>query len=413
MSPELYLARRYLFDPQPGASRNSIISWIATGSVALGVAALITTLAVMSGFRNDIQNKILGVQPHLILTNPFESAPEPTIDAGAILSQEKEVLAWAPFVSGQVLMGHGGSSSGAYVKGIDPTIEPKVSQLEKKLIHGSWGDLSSSPERNGEKPGIFLGQELARNIGVRTGDQIWFITSGSMGLATFTLPEAHIFIVKGIIQSGLYDYDSTIAYIDLNWAKKLFVKNGGLSGIGVRLRDPDKAQALSKTIQEKLGGQYWVRSWLSLNQNLFSALKLEKTVMFIILILITLVASFMIVSNLLLIISQKVKEIGILRAMGATSGTIRKIFLLQGLLMGFVGNIIGIFLGLGLSSILAKTNLIKLPADVYYIDKLPVQINSIDVLIVFMTSSIIVLLATTYPAHKASQLDPLDAIRYG
>jgi lipoprotein-releasing system permease protein len=388
-----------------------LIGWLATGSVALGVASLIITLAVMSGFRDDIRQKILGIQPHVILT-PFDGRLK--LDSSKtedILNSDKNIVAWAPFVSGQVLIGRGSQSSGAMLKGIDPTREPAVAQLQNKLIRGNWTDLMSSGGT--DKPKIFLGAELARNLGARMGDTIWIITPGSIGISAFSVPRAHLFIVQGLIQSGLYDYDSTLAYADLAETQKLFGLENSVSGIGIRIHNADQSEEFVRVLQQELDGSYWVRSWLSLNKNLFSALKLEKTVMFIILILVTLVASVMIVSNLLLNITQKTKEIGILRAIGANEKIIREIFLIQGVLMGLIGTFLGAIIGVGISVILAHTNFIHLPADVYYIDRLPIQIDPRDVAFVVFVACLIVLLATLVPANRATKVDPLEAIRYG
>ncbi len=411
MPAELYLARRYLFNHRPGAW-GWLIGWMATGSVALGVAALIVTLAVMTGFREDIRQKILGVQPHVILS-AFDGRLDATRPKIAeILNATPEILAWSPYVSGQVLIGRGAQSSGAMVKGIDPVKEPTVANLTAKLVSGKWETLSLT---SGEPahPRIILGQELARNLGARLGDTVWIITPGSVGLSALSIPKANLFIVSGVVQSGLYDYDSTLAYVDLPAAQTLFGLGGSVSGIGARIKDPDDCDRVAKTLATKFDGDYWVRSWLSLNRNLFSALKLEKTVMFVILTMVTLVASVMIVSNLLLSITQKVKEIGILRAMGATGATIRRVFLIQGALMGVVGTAIGATLGIAISILLAKTQLIKLPADVYYIDRLPVRIEAADVATVVFAAVFIVIAATLYPANRATELDPLEAIRYG
>src|ERR1044071_9057191 len=301
MSIELYLARRYLLDRRHG-TWGYLISWMATGSVAIGVAALIATLAVMTGFREDIQEKLLGIQPHVLIYPPFGMLhpDDPTLQQK--LSQESNILVWSPFVNGQVLIGRGSQSSGAFLKGIVPEKEIQVVRLEKKLSEGNWSDLSA---HNGGKSSLILGQELARNIGAHVGDEVWVMTSGSEGLSPLSMPKAHLFKLGGIVKTGLYDYDSSLAYLEIGEAQKLFQIKNGVSGIGVRLKDANQSVEMSKHLQNILGGSYWVRSWLSLNQNLFSALKLEKAVMFVFLTLVTIVASFMIVSNLLLIITQK------------------------------------------------------------------------------------------------------------
>jgi lipoprotein-releasing system permease protein len=410
MAAELYLARRYLFNHRPGAW-GWLIGWMATGSVALGVAALIVTLAVMTGFRQDIRDKILGVQPHVIVS-AFNGRLDPADPAlPRALDNQPDILAWSPYVSGQVLIGRGQQSSGAMVKGVDPKLEPKIANLNAKIVSGDWSALAAT-EGEG-RPRIILGQELARNLGARLGDTVWLITPGSIGVSALSIPKAHLFIVSGIVQSGLYDYDSTLAYVAIPPAQKLFGMENAVSGIGVRVRDAEDSDRVSREVAMRFEGKYWVRSWLSLNRNLFSALKLEKTVMFIILTMVTLVASVMIVSNLLLSITQKVREIGILRAMGATGASVRHVFLLQGALMGVVGTLIGTSIGIALSVLLERTQLIKLPADVYYIDRLPVRIEAADVGMVVFAACFIVLAATLYPAHRATQVDPLEAIRYG
>ncbi len=411
MSAELYLAFRYLTNRRQGAY-GWMIGWLATGSVALGVASLIITLAVMTGFREDIREKILGVQPHIFVTGFMGQIDPASADLSKVLDTEPTIAGWSPYVSGQVLIGHGSQSSGAMMKGIDPAREPTVANLEKKLIHGKWEHLSLGITKE-SKPRIFLGAELARNIGTKVGETVWVITPGSIGLTALSIPQAHLFLVAGIVQSGLYDYDSSLAYIDLKPAQSLFDMGNMISGVGLRLKNVEDADAVARTLQRRFEGAYWVQSWLSRNRNLFSALKLEKTVMFIILTLVTLVASVMIVSNLLLSITQKIKEIGILRAMGATKATIHRIFLFQGIIMGVAGTLIGTVLGIGISVLLARTNLIQLPADVYYIDKLPVRLDPIDIITVVFAAVVIVLLATLYPARRAAELDPLDAIRYG
>lgn len=409
MSVELFLARRYLFDRRHGAW-GWLISLMATGSVALGVATLIVTLAIMTGFREDIRQKMLGVHPHIFISSFSNLLGEKDARLAHTLNKNEKIVDWSPFVTGQILMGRGKNSSGATIKGIDPEKEPHIANLEGRLKEGSWNRLM---ERKGEKPGIILGQELARIIGARMGDKIWVVTPSSIELTGLSVPRAHLFKVEGLLNTGLYDYDSILAYANLKSTQKLFQMEGKISGVGVRLKQAQDAEKMARELQVEFEGRYWIRSWIAQNKNLFSALKLERTVMFTLLTLLTVVAAFMIGSNLLLSITQKIKEIGILRAMGATANTIKKIFLYQGLIMGLVGNAIGVLGGLGISYFLAKTKLIRLPGDVYYIDHLPIRIVPFDILLVVTVAALIVLMAAIYPAGKAAKLDPLDAIRYG
>ncbi|MFN0118692.1 MAG: FtsX-like permease family protein [Elusimicrobiota bacterium] len=390
------------------------IGWLATGSVAVGVMALIITLSVMTGFREDIRSRILGIQPHIILTPFTGTLPDHPSQISNLLEQNGNILAFSPFVSGQILIGKGASSSGAILKGINPALEPRVANLEGKLLGAQWNDLTIKNDRpDFPKNKIFLGTELAKNIGARVGDKVWVVTPGSVGLTPFSIPKAHVFEFSGVVQSGLYDYDSALAYMDLEPSQRVLDMKSGISGFGMRIKNPDQVETIVRKLQLDLDGTYWVRSWLSLNKNLFSALKLEKTVMFIILILITVVAAVMVVTNLLLSISQKIKEIGILCAMGATSKTIHNIFLLQGLFMGTLGTMIGAVFGVVGALVLKHSNLISLPADVYYIDKLPVKIIWGDIFLVVTVAILIVLIATIYPARRASKIDPIEAIRFG
>jgi len=413
MPAELYLARRYFWDHRHGIW-SALLSGIPIGSVALGVAALIITLAIMTGFREDIQTKMLGVNPHLYITSPIGEINPNSSTLKEKLDKNLAIQSWSPFISGEVLIGRGPQTSGASIKGVDPEKEPLIANLAGRLTEGKWPDLKTVKiSKGGEIRRVFLGQELARKLGARTGDKVWTITPGSLDITSFTLPRAHQFIVSGYIETGLYDYDSVIAYTDIPSAQKLFGMDGMVSGIGVRLKNPEGVDKAAKFLQMDLNGVYWVRSWLALNKNLFAALKLEKTVMFLVQALITLVAAFMIVSNLLLKTIQKTKDIGILRAMGATPRTIHNIFLLQGFLMGFIGCVIGVFIGIGGSLLLAKTNFIRLPADVYYIDHVPIRLDFTDIISVVGLAVAIIILASLYPAWRASKQDPLDAIRYG
>lgn len=409
MSAELYIARRYMTSRRQGAW-SLVVSWMATGSVALGVAALIVTLAVMSGFRDDIRTKILGVQPHVMVNAAIDTLDPTESNLIHTLESDPDIAAWSPYVTNQVLIGRKSQSSGAMVKGIDPAKEPEVANVREKLLHNNWPGLEG---KGMEKPAIFLGQELARNIGARLGDVVWLMTPSSIGQSAFSVPKAHLFEVTGFIQTGLYDYDSSLVYVNMPEAQKMFGYGKNVSGIGVRLKNPELAEPEARKLQQKFEGRYWVRSWLSLNKNLFSALKLEKTVMFIILTMVTLVSSFMIVSNLLLIITQKVREIGILRAIGAPASSIRSLFLYQGTIMGLLGTAIGVVVGVGLTLILANTNLISLPADVYYIDRLPVKLDPLDITVVVLAAIAIVFIATLFPSRKATEIDPIEAIRYG
>lgn len=388
----------------------SLTSVIAVAGVTVGVAALIATLAVMTGFREDIRAKILGAQPHLMI-QPMTDQGLPDQDYSDRFKGISEVVAWSPYIMGQALAKTEAATQGVVVKGVDPLREQGVTGLESKLIQGEWAALSSTEAAASKAPAILLGKELAQNLRVGVGDRMILAVPTAENTGMGNLPFFFSFTVAGILQTGLYDYDSSLVVVGLPTAQKIFSLKGRYSGLGVRLKDADEFTGPAIKIQQRFSSQALVRSWLGMNRPLFSALRLEKIVMFLILALITLVAAFTILSNLLLVTAQRIREIGILRAMGASRGGIQRIFLLKGFLMGLIGTGIGTALGLGISYLLKHYEFVKLPADVYYVERLPVKVVPGDVLLVAAAAVIIVLIATLYPARAAAKLDALDAIR--
>lgn len=397
-----YLALRYLKGNRDtlGGTLTSIIS---VASVTVGVAALIVTLAVMTGFREDIRKKILGTQPALIVLSQTGTLPEG--DYAPIFSDVKDVRAWSPFILEQGLLKSGRRTQGAVVKGVDPDRETAVTGLSSHVKSGRWEALKSST------PTVLLGTELAHVLGVSEGDEVLLVIPSFSAGILGDLPVIHRFTVGGTVETGLYDYDSNLAVVSLISAQRAFDRRQTWTGLGVKVRDPDDPFDAAFRIQKNMGSSAYVRSWLAMNRNLFSALKLEKAVMFLILTLITLVAAFTILSNLILVTAQKTREIGILKAMGATNGMIQRTFLLKGILLGLFGTGAGTALGLAISFLLKAYPVIKLPADVYYVERLPVTVVPSDVLMVAGAALAIVLAATVYPARIAAKLDALTAIR--
>ncbi len=388
----------------------SLTSVIAVAGVTVGVAALIATLAVMTGFREDIRAKILGAQPHLLI-QPASEVGLPAQDYADRFSGVAAVVAWSPYVMGQALAKSEAGTQGVVVKGVDTVREPRVTGLDRHVIEGDWALMDSTAAALAKAPGIFLGKELAQSLRLGVGDRMILAVPTAENTGMGTLPFFFSFTVAGILQTGLYDYDSSLAVVGLATAQKIFNLKGRYSGLGVRLTDADEFTGPAIQLQQRFASQAMVRSWVGMNRPLFAALRLEKIVMFLILALITLVAAFTILSNLLLVTAQRTREIGILRAMGATRGAIQRIFLLKGFLMGLIGTGIGTLLGLGISFLLKHYEFVKLPADVYYVERLPVKVVFGDVFLVAVAAVVIVLLATLYPARAAAKLDALDAIR--
>jgi lipoprotein-releasing system permease protein len=400
---ELFLALRYLRGGRQ-ALGGALTSVVAVGGVTVGVAALIATLGVMTGFREDIRAKILGVQPHLILQG---AGPLPDRDWSEVFRGIPEVTAWSPFIMDQVLIKKGPVTQGVLLKGVDAAREGGVTGLSAHVQAG--GDWTALSGIGGKAPGIVLGKELARSLDARPGDAV--LLAVSRGGAVAGMPTLFQVEVAGIVETGLYDYDSSLAVMGLGPVRRLFQQPDRVDAVGVRLKNPEDFAAPLKAIQARVGESIGVRSWLAMNHNLFSALQLEKAVMFLILTLITLVAAFTILSNLILVTAQKTREIGILRAMGATRGVILRIFLYKGLLMGTSGAVAGGSLGLAISWAIRKYQFVHLPAGVYYVDRIPVTILPSDVAAVMAAAFVIVLAATLYPARAASRLDALTAIR--
>jgi len=254
--------------------------------------------------------------------------------------------------------------------------------------------------------------ELCNNLGIRQGEWVTIISPSGRLTPMGQVPKSKLFQVVGIIQSGMYEYDNTLAYIGLTAAQQFLGVGDTVSGIEIRLEDIYQARQIAEALRSRLGLPYWVRDWMQMNRNLFSALKLEKVVMFIILTLIILVAAFNIVSSLIMLVMEKTRDIAILKAMGATTASIRKIFVMEGFLIGTTGTLLGLLGGYILCSLLKKYQFIELPRDVYYISTLPVKMEALDVGMIALAAIFISLVATLYPSRQAAKLDPAEALRY-
>jgi lipoprotein-releasing system permease protein len=405
---ELAIALRYLKTRRHGAFA-MITTMIAIGGVTLGVAALIVTLSVMSGFRTDIQDKTLGVQPHIVLLGTQKDSDFELNSLAAKTKIFREVEAVSPFILGQTLIKTRSASQGVVLRGIVPSKEFAVTNVKRSLVSGDWKSLEE-----GTLPSLVLGAELAKTMGVVTDDEILVFSpseTASVGVMG-QIPKVEKFKVGGIFRSGMYEYDSNLAFISLGNAQRLFNMKGA-TGLGIRLVDLDAADLVAEKIGRAAGAGYWARSWQDMNRNLFEALKLEKIVMTIILTMIILVASFTIISNLILMSIEKSKDIGILRALGAGRNAISRIFLYCGMVLGTTGILLGTGLGVGIATVLKKTQWIKLPQDVYYIDTLPIKLSGFDITMVLVAAFAITILASVYPARQAAKVDPVEAIRYG
>ncbi len=419
MSFEFFIGGRYL-RAKHKQTFISLITILSIAGVMIGVMALIVVIAVMSGFESDLKSRILGVESHVVIMRhggPFSDYR--TISE--YVEKIEGVEAVTPFIFTQAMLRSSSGVSGAVLRGIDPESAGRVITILESvsLQNISWRNQSKQGENTTIFiPGVVLGKELARNLGVAKGDTVYLISSRGMISPIGHLPAMKRFQVIGLFESGMYEYDGSLAYIHLKDAQKILRMADSVTGIEVRVKDIYSANNIAEKIVQGLGQKYknrsyWAKDWMQMNHNLFSALKLEKTVMFIILALIVLVAAFNIASTLIMMVMEKTRDIAILKAMGATDKSIRKIFVFKGMVIGSVGTILGVCLGFILCTLLGHYKFIELPGDVYYITTLPVRLESLDVLLIASAAIVICFLATLYPARQASRLNPVEAIRYG
>ncbi len=396
----------------------SIITVISIAGVMLGVMALIVVLSVMNGFQQTIKEKILGTQAHIHVLKASDRGMDEYEEAVRKVERIKGVVSAAPFIFSQVMLSSESGVSGVVLKGIDPDRAAKVTQLANNLKSGRLEDIKETKEK--DLPGIILGVELAKHLSVAVDDPIQIIaplgTMTPMGM----MPKMKRFRVKGIFYSGMYEYDNTMAYVSLESAQKFFSMETRITGIEIKTEDIYRVKEIGKEIRKEMGFPFWTKDWMEMNRNLFAALKLEKTIMFIIVVLIVLVAAFNIISTLIMVVMEKNKDIAILKSMGVPSKGILRIFIIEGGVIGVAGTVLGAIAGLTVAFNLEKiidflenTFGFKILArDVYYIDQFPSQVNPLDVSLIVVTAILISLLATLYPSWRASKLDPAEALRY-
>ncbi|MBW1691862.1 MAG: ABC transporter permease, partial [Deltaproteobacteria bacterium] len=381
MSFESFFSHRYL-----KAKRKqgfiSIITGISILGIMIGVMALIVVLAVMNGFREDLLKRILGVNSHLLILSYKGGITNTEAVMGKALEVDG-VLAATPFIYSQVMVKHAGNISGAVLRGLDPKTAGKVVNIESMIKDASLAVLNGKTD---EPRGIILGNELSRQIGALPGDIVTVVSPIGKLTPLGRVANEERFQVKAIFESGMYDYDSSLVYLDLQDAQDFLSLNEEVTGIELRVRDIDESDTIGGMVQDKLGYPYWTKDWKMMNKSLFSALKLEKVTMFIILIMIVLVGALNIISSLVMLVMEKTRDIAILRTMGSSSRSIMRIFIYQGLFVGLVGTALGIVSGSVLCHLLARYKFIKLPPDVYYITTLPVRMEWFDIVLIALAA---------------------------
>lgn len=400
MNLPLFIALRYI---KGRAKKISFSSVISISGVALGVMALIVVISVISGFHEDLQKKILGTQAHAVVLS-YSGGISNYIEIMSFLKKKNDVVSTSPFVMGQALITSGKRAHGVYVRGIIPEYDRYTTEVFNRIKYRI--DYSV------KEPWIIIGKELANQLGVLPGDTITVISpTGSVGPLGI-IPKIKKFIVTGIFEIGMFEYDANLVITDIKVAQEFFDYGNRVTGIQIKLKDIYKADVFARQVTKELDGQFYVKDWMQMNRNLFSALKLEKFAMFIILILIVLVASFNIISMLMVNVTEKRRDIAILKSMGASDCLIKLIFMAQGFIIGVVGIVVGLIGGVVLCEIIKTYDIIKLPADVYYLSRLPVKVKAFDIFLICLSALLISLMSTVYPAHRASKINPVEILRY-
>jgi len=419
MSYEFFVGLRYL-----RAKRKqtfvSVITVISVLGITVGVSALIIVLSVMSGFEDTLKDKILGLNAHVVVLGMGHGIED--YDRVADLTRSMKGVAGAsPFTYNQAMLSSASSAIGAVVRGLDVKTAGEATVVPQKIVEGSLKglDLELGAKSRG-RPGIVLGKELAQRLSVRTGDRINLISPTGTMTPAGPVPRMTSFVVSGIFELGMYEYDSSLAFVSLHNAQKFFRLGDTATGVEIRLHDVDEARTVADDIMRELKGPYWTKTWQDMNRSLFSALKLEKVTMFIILTLIILVAALNIISTLIMVVMEKHKDIAILKSLGASPTGIMKIFMIEGAIIGVVGTLAGAVFGVGVAMNLEwVVSLVEglfhfkiLPPSVYYIDKLPSRVEPMTVIIIIAFSLGTSFLATLYPSWQAAKMRPVDSLRY-
>ncbi len=404
---ELFLSIRYLRAKRKKAFI-SVITVISVLGVMIGVMALMVVLSVMNGFRADLMSKILGVKSHLLVLSHKGAFNDYKRVAGRV-GQVEGAVATTPFIHSQVMVNRSGNVSGAILRGIQPETVGNVLSIECMIKDGS---LSSLESRCDGLPTIIIGSELSKQLGAYPGDILNMVSPEGKLTPLGRVPNSQKYKVTAVFDSGMYEYDASMVFVSLKEAQAFLGFGDRVSGLEVRVKDVYKSDKVGIKIQNALGNPYWTKDWKVMNRSLFSALKLEKFAMFVILTMIVLVGALNIISTLVMVVMEKTRDVAILRAMGASAKSMMTIFVVQGLLVGLVGTLAGLASGLGICHLLARYKFISLPSDVYYITTLPVQVEFWDVCLVSLSAVVISFLATIYPSWHASKLNPVEAIRY-
>ncbi|MDD3803011.1 MAG: ABC transporter permease [bacterium] len=403
MNRLLFIASRHLF-----GRRKTIFGYITTGiaigGIFIGVASLIIVLSVMNGFQKDVKERIVDINSHIVVLKYFNEPVKNYQEIIDSLKDFKDIESMTPFIYSKGLIQFENYADGVIIRGFDIKDETTRRVLKKHL---KFGDVPS------EQNELYIGIDLAEDIRAHTGDLITVATPfGSTETMGSLIPKLSQFTVSGVFDAGMYQYNSELIYIPIERASEIFGLNKGVTGVELRIKDIYKAPELAAKIEKKLGYPYRTNNWIELNGSLFAALALEKKIMFLILLLVIIVAAFNIITTLIMIVMERTTEIGVLKTLGLSKNEILRIYIYQGVIINLIGTVTGLLAGLTACYFLSKYKFIDLPGQVYLLDKLPVDVQILDIAFVLLLTIVVAFIATLYPAMKAASMDAVKAIRY-
>jgi lipoprotein-releasing system permease protein len=410
MSYELFIAFRYLKSKRK-TGFISLISHISIAGVTIGVAALIIVLSVMNGFESEVRSRFIGVDAHVKVRTFHDKGVK---EHEKIMQQIKDtphIAGMTPYVHKKGLIRSKSETTGMIIRGIDPGTVNNVTDVKNNINYGELNVGMVETEDGRALPGIVLGFNLADRLIVTLGDKV-ILASFEDVTNVGQMPQMMQFVVTGYFETGLFEFDDNMAYISISSSQKLFRMGSKVSGIGIKLDHYDNAMEVEQILDEKLGYPYRILTWFDLNQNLFAWMKIEKWAAFVVLSLIIMVAAFNIISTMIMVTMEKTREIGILKSMGATNNSIRRVFTFEGLFVGVLGTVMGCLIGFGICWAQLEYRFLSLPNDVYIIDWLPILIKWTDFFAVAGAAILITFIAAVYPAARAAKLDPVASIRY-
>lgn len=407
MSFESFMAFRYL-KVKHQRKLVPMITTLATLGVAVGVMVLVVVIAVMTGFQTELKSRILGIEAHMLVMR-YSSWIDNHRGVAAQIEGVEGVQSATPFVYAQGMLRTAKGVTGIVLRGIDP--ENTGIAINTRGEHGLAQMLTTPTASSG--PGIVLGAVLAEKLKLSVGQSLMLMVAGSRQANPNQLPRMHRLELVGLFDTGMHQYDGNVGFVRMQNLQNMVGVSDLATGIEVRVTDPDHVEQPSQKIQELLGFQFWTNNWKQMHRNLFSMLSMQKMMMYVILTLIIVVAAFNVASALIMMVREKTKDIAILKAMGASNQSLRKVFLGKGIVIGMVGICLGVGAGLGVCFLLTRFPFIELPGDVYFLTTLPVQINASDLGGIVLGTMLICIFASLYPANQVARMNPVDGIRYG